>query len=150
MIISGFSKWWFLEVFLWYWKLNSIQNDVFWCPGVTGTLPKWFWINLGWLTFFSFFINILPPKNCLRMSGTSVLCKQWWIWGQNIKVYDIFEGCFQGFQILTDRFLKFDQGCQSWDLFIIFKYDEISSMWGITLWAGYLLYESFKEDKWTI
>ena len=81
----------------------------------------------------------------LRKLGTSVFCKQWCIWGCNIKVYDIFECCFQGFQILTDRFLKFDQGCQIYRLFIILECARILRMRGITLWAGNLLYESFRR-----
>ena len=78
----------------------------------------------------------------LVMLGTSVFCKRWYIWACKIKVCDIFECCFQGFQILTDRFLKLDQGCQSGEVFIILEYVRILRMWGITLWAGNLLYES--------
>ena len=52
----------FMNLFGGLRKLNSIQNDVFWCPGVTGTLPKWFWINLGWLTFYHFSSKICPQK----------------------------------------------------------------------------------------
>ena len=81
----------------------------------------------------------------LKILGTSVFCEQCHIWGCNIKVYDIFECCFQGFQILTDRFLKLDQGCQIYRLFIILEYARILRMWGITLWAGNLLYESQEE-----
>ena len=36
-------------------KLNSIQNYVLWCPGATGTSPKWFWIDLGFFIFSWFF-----------------------------------------------------------------------------------------------
>ena len=130
-------------------KLNSIQNDDFLCPGATGTLPKWFWINLGWLTFYHFSSKICPQKIVFEYREHQFYANSGGFETRILKFMIFSSAVFKGFK-LTDIFLKFDQGCQSWDLFIIFKYDEISSMWGITLWAGYLLYESFKEDKWTI
>ena len=49
-------------------SLKIMFWHVFWCPGGTGTSPKWFWIDLGSFIFSSFFKEF-SQKFRLKMSN---------------------------------------------------------------------------------
>ena len=61
-------------------KLNSIQNDVFWCPGVTGTSSKWSWIDLEWFIFHYFSQNFEPKLLIYGLTFLICLFHRFEVW----------------------------------------------------------------------
>ena len=82
---------------------QCIQMDVFWCSGDPGTIPDWFWIDLGNF-IFSWIFSFFWPKFWALLSWKLICISiTWSIWVYPDLKWSNARNCFKSYQILPSR-----------------------------------------------